>query len=84
MRDAGTLDGEDLMAILRARGAEYGQLFVARINGDDVTIKRFRQREERIGLLPPRPDCQAMEVEMCNDEMTVEGRVVGVLRQKAT
>lgn len=78
MRDAGILDG-DLLAVHAARTARNGQIVVARID-DEVTVKRFRQRGNRITLLPENPDFEPIEIEPGAGELVIEGLGVGVLR----
>lgn len=78
MRDAGILDG-DLLAVHAARTARNGQIVVARID-DEVTVKRFRQRGNRISLLPENPDFEPIEVASGARDFVIEGLGVGVLR----
>ena len=78
MRDAGILDG-DLLAVHAARTARNGQIVVARID-DEVTVKRFRQRGNRIVLLPENPDFEPIEIEAGSRELAIEGLGVGILR----
>ena len=78
MRDAGILDG-DLLAVHAARTARNGQIVVARID-DEVTVKRFRQRGNRIVLLPENPDFKPIEIEAGSRELVIEGLGVGILR----
>ncbi|MCC6715906.1 MAG: transcriptional repressor LexA, partial [Gammaproteobacteria bacterium] len=51
MRDTGILDG-DLLAVHRRARAENGEVVVARVNDEEVTVKRYRQRGNRVQLLP--------------------------------
>ena len=78
MRDAGILDG-DLLAVHAARTARNGQIVVARID-DEVTVKRFRQRGNRIVLLPENPDFKPIDIEAGSRELVIEGLGVGILR----
>lgn len=78
MRDAGILDG-DLLAVHATRTARNGQIVVARID-DEVTVKRFRQRGNRIVLLPENPDFKPIEIEAGCRELVIEGLGVGILR----
>jgi repressor LexA len=54
MRDAGIMDG-DLLAVQSTREAKNGQIVVARL-GDDVTVKRFERKSDRIELHAENPD----------------------------
>ena len=50
MKDAGILDG-DLLAVYRSPEVRNGQIVVARI-GDEVTVKRYRQKGGEVWLMP--------------------------------
>ena len=78
MRDVGILDG-DLLAVHAVSTARNGQIVVARID-DEVTVKRFRQRGNRISLLPENPDFEPIELEAGSHELVIEGLGVGILR----
>jgi repressor LexA len=75
MRDAGILDG-DLVAVRRQAHAEGGQIVVALVE-DEATVKRFQRRDDHVVLMPENPDYPPIEV---RGELTILGRVVGVLR----
>ncbi len=78
MRDAGILDG-DLLAVHAAPTARNGQIVVARID-DEVTVKRFHQRANRITLLAENPDFEPIEIESGSRDFVIEGLGVGILR----
>jgi repressor LexA len=78
MRDAGILDG-DLLAVHRTPEASSGQIVVARLE-DEVTVKRFRRRGNRVLLLPENPDYSPIEVDLRHQALTIEGQGVGILR----
>jgi repressor LexA len=78
MRDAGILDG-DLLAVHRTSEARSGQIVIARLH-DEVTVKRFKRRGNRVQLLPENPDYKIIEVDPKRDALTIEGIAVGVLR----
>jgi repressor LexA len=83
MRDAGVRDG-DLLAVHRTRQAETGQIVVARVNDDEVTVKRFHRRSAYlVRLLPENPDFDPIELDLRRDRLAVEGIGVGVLRLRA-
>jgi repressor LexA len=83
MRDAGILDG-DLLAVHRARQASNGDIIVARINDDEVTVKRFHRRSAYlVQLLPDNPGFKPIELDLRNDKLAIEGVSVGVLRLRA-
>ena len=77
MRDAGIMDG-DLLAVQSTREAKNGQIVVARL-GDDVTVKRFERKSDRIELHSENPDFKTIVVQ--NDEpFEIEGLAVGLIR----
>jgi len=79
MRDAGILDG-DLLAVHRTPEVRNGQIIVARLNDDEVTVKRYRQRGREVWLLPENPDFEPIHVDLAVQRMVIEGVVVGVIR----
>jgi repressor LexA len=78
MRDAGILDG-DLVAVHRTPEVRNRQIIVARIE-DEVTVKRYRQEGHQVWLLPENPDFSPIEVDLREQHLTIEGVVVGVVR----
>lgn len=78
MRDAGILDG-DLLAVHAAPTATNGQIVVARLD-DEVTVKRFERRGQRVRLLAANPDFAPIEIDLSARELVIEGLGVGVLR----
>jgi repressor LexA len=79
MRDAGILDG-DLLVVQRTPQASSGQIVVARI-GDEATVKRLRLDGAKAVLEPANPDFAAIEIDLQQDMLVIEGIVVGVIRQ---
>ena len=83
MREAGILDG-DLLAVHRRSQAESGQIVVARVNDEEVTVKRFHRRSAYlVRLLPENPDFDPIELDLRQDTLAIEGLGVGVLRLRA-
>ena len=78
MRDAGILDG-DLVAVHRSSDVRNRQIIVARLE-DEVTVKRYRQEGHQVWLLPENPDFNPIEVDLREEPLTIEGVVVGVVR----
>ncbi len=77
MRDAGIMDG-DLLAVQSTREAKNGQIVVARL-GDDVTVKRFERKSNRIELHAENPDFKTIIVQ--NEEpFAIEGLAIGLIR----
>jgi repressor LexA len=82
MRDAGIRHG-DLLAVHKTSRAGNGDIVVARVNGDEVTVKRFHRRSAYlIRLLPENPDFEPIELDLRHDSLAIEGVGVGVLRER--
>lgn len=79
MRDAGILDG-DLLAVHRTQEVKSHQIVVARLD-DEVTVKRFHRRGNRVRLLPENPDFKPIEVNLKDQALIIEGLGVGVIRR---
>jgi len=78
MRDVGILNG-DLLAVHRTQDVRSGQIVVARL-GDEVTVKRFRRRGNKVRLMPENPNFKPIEVDLRDEDLTIEGLAVGVIR----
>ena len=78
MKDAGILDG-DLVAVHRTPEVRNRQIVVARLE-DEVTVKRYRQEGHRAWLLPENPEFELIEIDLRERQFTIEGVVVGVVR----
>ncbi len=78
MKDAGILDG-DLVAVHRTPEVRSRQIIVARLD-DEVTVKRYRQNGSLVSLLPENDEFEPIEVDLREQELVIEGVVVGVIR----
>ncbi len=78
MRDVGILNG-DLLAVHRTQEAASGEIVVARL-GNDVTVKRFRRRGNKVRLMPENDNYRPIEVDLRHEELVIEGVAVGVIR----
>jgi repressor LexA len=78
MRDAGILDG-DLVAVHRTPDVRNRQIVVVRLE-NEVTVKRYRQEGQRVWLLPENPEFKPIEVDLREQQIAIEGVVVGVVR----
>src|SRR6476646_3430609 len=78
MKDAGILDG-DLVAVHRTAEVRNRQIVVARLE-NEVTVKRYRQEGHRVWLLPENPDFTPIQVDLREQDLSIEGIVVGVVR----
>jgi repressor LexA len=79
MKDIGILDG-DLLAVHRTSEARNGQIVVARV-GEEVTVKRFMKHGRKVSLIAENPDFAPIEVDLSEQELTIEGLSVGVIRR---
>lgn len=81
MKDAGILDG-DLLAVHKTDQVRNGQIVVARI-GEEVTVKRFKRASNRtqVELWPENPDFEVILVDVREQEFSIEGLSVGVIRR---
>lgn len=81
MVEAGILDG-DLLAVHSTPIARNGDIVVARID-DEVTVKRLRRGGSKylLELLPENPAYEPIRVDLRQQECTIEGLSVGVLRR---
>ena len=82
MKNAGILDG-DLVAVHRTPEVRSRQIIVARLD-DEVTVKRYRQEGSVVWLLPENEDFQPIQVDLAEQEMVIEGVVVGVIRDSVS
>ncbi|MGH1469934.1 MAG: transcriptional repressor LexA [Cellvibrionaceae bacterium] len=82
MQDAGILDG-DLLAVHRTDQVRNGQIIVARI-GEEVTVKRFRRErnKQEVELVPENPDFSVITVNLKDDDFSIEGLSVGIIRRE--
>lgn len=78
MRDVGILNG-DLVAVHATTEARSKQIVVARLD-NEVTVKRFRRRGNRVQLIAENPDFDPIEIDLREQSLIIEGVVVGVLR----
>ncbi|AHF78848.1 Transcriptional repressor protein [Sodalis praecaptivus] len=78
MKDIGIMDG-DLLAVHKTQEARNGQVIVARID-DDVTVKRLKRQGNIVELLPENSEFSPIVVDLRQQELTIEGLAVGVIR----
>ncbi|HET7057308.1 MAG TPA: transcriptional repressor LexA [Nitrospiraceae bacterium] len=77
MQEDGILSG-DLVVVQKQSTARNGQTVVALVNRE-ATIKKYYRKETRIELHPANAAMQPIFVEP-EDEFTIEGLVIGVIR----
>jgi repressor LexA len=78
MKDIGIMDG-DLLAVHKTQDAHNGQVVVARIN-DEVTVKRLKRHGNIVELLPENSEFSPIIVDLRQQELSIEGLAVGVIR----
>ena len=79
MRDVGIVEG-DLVAVHRTPEVRHNKIIVARLE-DEVTVKRYRQKGKQVWLMPENEEFQPIKVDLEYESLTIEGVVVGVIRQ---
>ena len=80
MRDVGIIDG-DLLAVHSTNQANSNQIVVARVE-DEVTVKRFRKRGNIVTLLPENEEFEPIRVDLREQDFSIEGIYVGILRRE--
>lgn len=78
MKDADILD-RDLLAVHRTKQARNGQIVVARL-GEEATVKYYRRQGQLVRLEPANPDFAPIEIDLREQELTIEGLATGVIR----
>lgn len=81
MKDADILDG-DLLAVHRTSQVSSGQIVVARfIDEDEATVKYYRRLNGPVVRLEPANAAyRPIEVDLREQELSIEGLAVGVIR----
>lgn len=78
MKDADILD-RDLLAVHQTSQVRSGQIVVARID-DEATVKRYRREGDLVRLEPANPAYQPIHINLQQQELTIEGLAVGIIR----
>ncbi len=79
MKNIGILDG-DLLAVHKTDQARNGQVVVARVGDDEVTVKRFERKDHIVHLLPENEELDPIIVDLTEEQLTIEGLAVGIVR----
>ncbi|MCW8885682.1 MAG: transcriptional repressor LexA [Motiliproteus sp.] len=79
MIEAGIFEG-DLLAVHQTQEAKNGEIVVARIE-DEVTVKRFQKKGHQVQLIAENKDFSPIELDLRNQELSIEGLAVGVIRR---
>lgn len=78
MKDIGIMDG-DLLAVHKTQDVRNGQVVVARIE-DEVTVKRLKKQGNTVHLLPENSEFSPIIVDLREQNFSIEGLAVGVIR----
>ena len=78
MIDEQIRDG-DFVVVEDRKTAENGEMVIALISGQDVTLKKFYRENGRVRLQPANPAMQPLLVDA--EQIVVQGVVVGVMRR---
>ena len=78
MIDEQIRDG-DWVVVEDRKTADNGEMVIALVGGQDVTLKKFYKEANRIRLQPANPAMQPIYVEP--DGLQIQGVVVGVMRK---
>lgn len=79
MKNIGIMDG-DLLAVHQCSDARNGQIVVARIE-DEVTVKRLKKEGHMVYLIAENDEFAPIEVDLREQDLSIEGLGVGVIRQ---
>lgn len=78
MIDEAIKDG-DLVIVEKCSSANNGDMVIACIDNEEVTLKRIYREGDRVRLQPSNPTMQPIIIE--NKDVTIKGIVIGVLRK---
>ena len=78
MMEAGILDG-DTVLIQRSENAETGQVVVALVDENEVTLKRLRRRGNSVALEPANAAYKSQIYP--SERVKVQGRLIGLMRR---
>ena len=79
MKNVGIIDGDYVLA-RRQHSAEPGEIVVF-IVGDEITVKRYDSKGDKVYLIPENEQHEARVFEKRSSELQIAGKVVGVLRK---
>ena len=79
MINAGIVDGCKVLCH-KQNTAENGQIVVCRLNGDEATLKRFKQQDDIVILLPENPEYEP-KIIPCSKFDSGEAEIIGVVKQ---
>lgn len=79
MINAGIVDGCNVLCH-KQNTAENGQIVVCRLNGDEATLKRFKQQDDIVILLPENPEFEP-QIIPCSKFDSGEAEIIGIVKQ---
>jgi repressor LexA len=80
MKDADILD-RDLLAVHQTSQVRSGQIVVARlVDEDEATVKYYRRQGHIVRLEPANAAYRPIEIDLREQELSIEGLAVGVIR----
>jgi repressor LexA len=79
MINAGIVDGCKVLCH-KQHSAENGQIVVCRVNGDEATLKRFKQQDDIVILLPENPEYEPRIVP-ASAFASGEAEILGIVKQ---
>ena len=79
MINAGIPDGSTVL-VHQQTCADDGQIVACRVNGDEATLKRFKQVKDTVVLMPENPEFQPIVVK-CSDFDSNYAQILGVVKQ---
>jgi repressor LexA len=71
------------VAVHRTPEVRSRQIVVARLE-NEVTVKRYRQEGSVVWLMPENEEFEPLKVDLKEQQLLIEGVVVGVLRRGKT
>ncbi|NNE67588.1 MAG: transcriptional repressor LexA [Pyrinomonadaceae bacterium] len=77
MIDENILDG-DKIALRHASTANNGEIVAALVDGENATVKTFKQKGKKVQLIPANSDFETLEVDA--ERVTIQGVLVGLVR----
>ena len=79
MIGAGIPDGCKVLIHMQSE-AEDGQIVACRVNGDEATLKRFKQKGDMVFLMPENKDFEPYIVPV-DDFIRGDAEIIGVVKQ---
>ena len=79
MKNVGILDGDFVLA-RRQHIAEPGEIVVF-IVGDEITVKRFDTKGDKVYLIPENDDYETRVLEKKSSDLQIAGKLVGLMRK---